>query len=236
VNDIPLQQTGSCDAGQFADDVSMWTSARKKRTALYRLQLALQLLEPWLKMWRVKLNVAKTQLTCFGQLATDGTITLLGQQVTEKKSIKILGMNCDQRRSMTLHCREKAMAGARRVALLRRLHGHSWGANKGKLLMFYKQFIRPVMETGYIATANACASAKTLLQRVQNSALRAIYRPPPRTRMKDLHARAGLIEISERLQHLRERAITRYENSSLISRMNDKVTIIAPRPIPIHDS
>jgi hypothetical protein len=97
-------------------------------------------------------------------------------------------------------------------------------------------FIRPVMETGYIATANACASAKTLLQRVQNSALRAIYRPPPRTRMKDLHARAGLIEISERLQHPRERAIPRYENSSLISRMKDKVTIIAPRPTPAHDT
>ena len=54
VNDIPLRQSATCDAGQFADDISAWASAKKKQTAMARLQISLRALEPWLMKCRIK--------------------------------------------------------------------------------------------------------------------------------------------------------------------------------------
>ena len=81
VNDIPLRQSGLNDGGQFADDVTAWTSARLKRTALARLQHSLNFLKPWLSKWKVKVNVAKTQLLCFNQRSDGRKLTFC-----EKKS------------------------------------------------------------------------------------------------------------------------------------------------------
>jgi 50S ribosomal subunit-associated GTPase HflX len=52
--------------------------AKKKQTAMARLQITLRELEPWLNKWRIKVNAAKTQLICFGQRGQGGSITFLG--------------------------------------------------------------------------------------------------------------------------------------------------------------
>ena len=97
VNDIPLRQTATCDGGQFADDVSTWASAKLKRTAMARLQITLKELEPWLNKWRIKVNAAKTQLICFNQRGQkEDSITFLGQQVKESKTLKLLGATFDR--------------------------------------------------------------------------------------------------------------------------------------------
>ena len=48
-----------------ADDISMWTLAKSTMVAKVRLQKSLNDLELWCSIWRIKLNVAKTQLVRF---------------------------------------------------------------------------------------------------------------------------------------------------------------------------
>ena len=109
-----------------------------------RLQITLKELEPWLNKWRIKVNAAKTQLICFNQRGQDETITFLGQQVKETKTLKLLGSTFDRELSYREHCTGVAKKAMGRVHLLRRLRGQNWGVRHRKLLTFYKQFVRPV--------------------------------------------------------------------------------------------
>jgi hypothetical protein len=142
-----------------------------KRTALARLQHSLNLLEPWLYKWRIKVNVAKTQLVCFNQKGTGATLNFCGETIKEKMQMKVLGVVFDRGGSGTQHCKEIAAKAMSRVNLLRRLRGQTWGTSTQRLLQFYKQFVRPVMENGYAYSAKAKPSAIQHLQVVQNFVL-----------------------------------------------------------------
>ena len=226
VNDIPLRQGAFNDGAQFADDVSAWCTARLKRTALARLQLTLKDLEPWLYKWRIKINVSKTQLVCFGQMGAGSSLNFCGKKVKESNSLKILGTTYDKMGRATTHCKEIAARAMSRVNLLRRLRGRSWGTNGQRLLMFYKQFVRPVMENGYAYTATAKTTALKPLQVVQNSALRIILKADRKTRIQDLERRTGIPPIQQRLQQLKDGTAERYANSPLLARLHTRKNLL----------
>ena len=72
------------------------------------------------------------------------------------------------------------------------------------------------MENGYAYSANAKPSAIQHLQVVQNSVLRVALRAHRRTRIPDLHQEAGIEDIQERLNSLKDNASGRYKDSFLI--------------------
>ena len=172
VNDIPINPTSKCDGGQFADDISMWTLAKTTRVAKVRMQKSLNDLELWCSKWRIKLNVAKTQLVRFPKRRDKLELMLFGREIVEQDELTLLGVTFDQRLSFNSHCRKKAKEASRRVGLLRRVSGQRWGASRRVLLNLYKQYVRPVLETGSAGTADGAKTSLALLQRVQNSALR----------------------------------------------------------------
>jgi hypothetical protein len=227
VNDIPLRQSATSDAAQFADDISAWASAKKKKTAMARLQISLRELEPWLKRWRIKINVKKTQLICFNQKGQGATIKFLGEDVAEAKTLKLLGATFDRGQSYTEHCTGVAKRAMSRVHLLRRLRGQNWGVGRRRLLTFYKQFVRPVMENGYSLTAMAKPTGLKSIQTVQNAALRVSLQAPWRTRSTDLHEQAAIPTMEQRIQELRSNAINRYQGSKLIELLDIRKSLLA---------
>jgi hypothetical protein len=208
------------DAAQFADDTTVWSSAKSKKWAMTSLQRSLHSLEPWLARWRVKVNVKKTQLICFGSNGVSGTITLCGEQVQEGRTLKILGTTFDKGLTGSAHCKEIAKKSMSRVHLLRRLRGQNWGTSRPRLLMFYKQFVRPVMENGHSYSAMAKTAAIKSLRLVQNSALRTILGAHYRTRIKDMQNTTGIEDILTRLKKLKTNAEQRYKGSPLIQLLN----------------
>ena len=88
--------------------------------------------------------------------------------------------------------------------------------------MFYKQFVRPVMENGYAYTTTAKTSAIMPLQVVQNSALRIILKADRKTRILDMETKTGLLPIQQRLRQLKDGAEARYTNSPLIARLRTR--------------
>ena len=103
-----------------------------------------------------------------------------------------------------------------RVRLLRMVSGQKWGANSRTLLKLYKQYIRPVLEYGNVATCNATKTSLLCLQRVQNSAMRVALRATSWSKVKEMHDIAGIEPLTERLRSLCCKAKTRYGNSELI--------------------
>ena len=142
------------------------------------LQITLKELEPWLNKWRIKVNAAKTQLICFNQRGPDDTITFLGQQVKGAKTLKLLGSTFDRKLSYREHCTGVAKKAMGRVHLLRRLRGQNWGVRHRKLLTFYKQFVRPVMENGYSLSARAKPNAFRSSRSYRTQRFGSHSRPP----------------------------------------------------------
>ena len=191
-----------------------------------RLQITLRELEPWLKKWRIKVNAAKTQLVCFHQKGQGGAINFLGQQVIEGKTVKLLGATFDRNLSYREHCTGVAKKAMSRVHLLRRLRGRNWGVRSRKLLTFYKQFVRPVMENGYSLSAKAKTNAFKSIQVVQNAALRVSLQAPFRTRITELHKQAEIPSMTERVTQLREDARQRYQGSQLMQLLDTRILML----------
>ena len=221
VNDLPIQPRNNCRAGQFADDMSLWTSYPNKRVTFLRLQRCLDEIERWCSKWRIKLNVAKTQLVSFSRSKLKLQLKLFGQCITEQNELKLLGVCFDRDLLLTGHCKSKASKAVQRVRLLRLVSGQTWGANARTLLKLYKQYIRPVLETGYVVTSRCHRTNLRRLQLVQNTALRTALRAKRRTRIEDLHRDANIVPIAERLERLRERAIVRFGDSEGIQSLEN---------------
>ena len=198
----------------------MWVAHKRKDRAVKLLQQKLKALEPWLMKWRVKVNCDKTQFMTFNTYKANKTLTFLGHTIKEQKHIKILGVHFERGFSMGKHCSYVASKAAKRINLLRRLRGNNWGASRLRLLMFYKQFIRPVLEYGFQASRHAKACHRLRIQRAQNSALRVILRLPRRTRVTHMEAIAKLPDMSSRFAWLQARAQQHHLNSPLLSNHN----------------
>ena len=209
VNDLPIEPKNNCRAGQFADDISLWTSYANKRVTYLRLQHALDDIQKWCSKWRIKLNVTKTQLVTFSHAKTKMTLKLFGESIHEQNELTLLGVTFDKKLSFTNHCRSKASKAMQRVRLLRLVSGQKWGANSRTLLKLYKQYIRPVLEYGNVATCNATKTSLLCLQRVQNSALRVALRATRWSKAKEMHDIAGIEPLTERLRSLCCKAKTR---------------------------
>ena len=220
VNDLPIHPSNKCDAGQFADDLSLWTFAKKKKHTFMRLQRALKDLEIWCSLWRIKLNVAKTQLVSFGRHRQSLELQLFGRPIKEQNELTLLGVTFDKGLTLGPHCIQKVKKATQRVNLLKRLRGTGWGASRRTLLNLYKQYVRPVLETGSVCTADARKCHLTRLQRVQNAALKTALSLPFRTRTKFVHKTARIDPIRKRLKALQRAAVSRFTGSHLMASLD----------------
>jgi len=93
--------------------------------------------------------------------------------------------------------------------LLKRLRGSKWGANKKILIRLYKQYIRPVMDYGAVAVARASTTALETLERAERHCLRIALRESVTTKNKTLNEKSNMNPLSDRLQQLREKRISK---------------------------
>ena len=246
VNDLPLGQVRKVRAGQFADDVDIWTSERSTLYSYRRLQESLDKISAWCAKWRVKLNVGKTQLTTFGlqrwrkprahrlrnpnyrgrgrKKCNIYNLYLSGRQLNPKTKFTILGVTMDSwhsRQGLRLgtHVREAAAKAGRRTHLLRMVSGQGWGANQRTVLRLYKQYVRPVLEHGYVVTAGT--REVKVLELVERRALRIALRRPRYSRIEDLYRDAGFQPLAERLEVLKGNAIRRFGQNPRMRELED---------------
>jgi len=216
VNDIPLG-TPHCRAGQFADDVDTWTSDKRIDRAYIRLQRGLSSIEAWCAKWRIKLNVTKTQLMSFGRVRPprQRKLKLFGQELTPSNAFTILGVTFSYSNSLSPHVEKRAAIARQRIGLLRMVAGRGWGANQETVLKIYKQYVRPILEYGAVATADAAPSLIRVLERTERKAISIALRAPRSTRIVDLYDQSGLQPLGDRLRSLKESSIQRFNGSGM---------------------
>ena len=215
VNDAPLGVSNGARAGQYADDITAWATSKGPKISQFQIQKTLSAIEKWCSLWHIKMNAGKTQLVTFKRGPSKSCdLKFFNNQLSEAKSIKVLGVTLGKSNQFLEHCKNKATIANQRTRLLKMLRGRRWGANKKVLLRLYKQYIRPILEYGAVCFRDKDRNSSRHLALAERRALRVALGVGMRTPLTDLYEQAGIQPLEERMQDLRERAISKFDKNS----------------------
>ena len=134
-----------------------------------------------------------------------GGITVNNENITTKETIRILGYNYNRTSTHTVHIKQLVHKASFNLT---KLHRFRSAPTKIKLQL-YKTLIRPLLEYPSIILANTSQYQLNKLQIIQNKALKFIYNThwTDFTTNAQLHNRANLETISDRLHKLQNKAL-----------------------------
>lgn len=177
-NDLPVYPNVTLSL--FADDAMYHYSSQNPGFASTVIQRQLDLLPPWLRKWRVAINAEKSEAICITRKRTAcQPLTLDGNPIAWKKSVKYLGVSIDSRLSFAGHVQTKLrQARGVRAKIFPLISRRSPLSLRTKLTL-YLLLIRTVFT--YAAPAwwpLLSATTKRKLEQFQNSSVRILSNSP----------------------------------------------------------
>ena len=191
LSDIPT--CPSVSTSLYADDCAIWTSGSNVKLLINKMQKHLNSLESWLKDWGFKLSENKTVPVLFTKSKKKYDINLkINEKITPfQNSYRFLGMIFDQNLNWNLHINNIIERCKRKINLLKCLAGSHWGNSSKSLLIFYRAYIRPLLDYGCEAYDSATDSKKKSLNSIQYQALRICANALPLTSLTSLQVEMG---------------------------------------------
>ena len=138
------------------------------------MQQAADKLHEWALRWCVSINKEKSSSTLF-TLSTKqkaGIIKIGDTPLRNDSEPTYLGVTFDQRLTWKPQLAKAEGKARRKLAILRKLSGTTWGANHKILKAVYQGSIRPHLEYSSTAWSTAAKANLNNLDKVQNQALR----------------------------------------------------------------
>jgi ribonuclease HI len=160
----------------FADDFVIYITGPCPARIEIRMNFVLSLSCCWFKVRGFHINAQKTVYTYFtmSQSIYKFDILVNEEKIKETDKMKYLGVTLDPKMTGKHHFEEAAAKGRKRLRLLQRAAGVSWGSKSDTLALTYKTYIRPAMEYGTEIFPEASAAQQSQIDKVQNAALRLI--------------------------------------------------------------
>jgi len=176
INDLPsvLQS----EKAMYADDLAIWYTSKHLPIASNRLNEDLESLDNFCKKWKLKVNCSKTVYSIFTNSSKiskkNMKLKIGGEELIKENNPSYLGLQLDQRLTLSKHMQNVKSKCTKRLQLVKRLASTTWGADKNTLRQLYLGYIRSVME--YCLPIQSICSKTTLtsLDKVQNHATRHI--------------------------------------------------------------
>ena len=172
INDLVSELPKGVKAALYADDLVIWCKEEYATTATYRMQLAADKLNSWTEKWCVTVNKDKSSTTLFilPPKQKAGTITLGGTPLKEEEEATYLGITFDKRQTWKQHIAKAEAKARRRLAILLKLAGTTWGSSEKILKTVYRGKVRPQLEYGSSAWSTTAKTNQQALDKVQNQA------------------------------------------------------------------
>ena len=142
----------------------------------------------------MEINCSKTQATLFSLFTVKEKVMLKLEDmpVPQADNPTFLGVTLDTRLTWKTHLEAVAARSVRKLGLLKKLAGTTWGADTHILRRVYTGAVRPIMEYATTSWATASNANKSKLDKVQKVALRAIVGDRKITPIKEMENRADL--------------------------------------------
>ena len=200
IDDLLAELPKRIKAALYADDLVMWCVEEYATTATYRMQMAADKLAAWADDWCVSINKEKSSTTLF-TLSTKqkaGNIKIGDASLRTDLEPTYLGVTFDKRQTWKPHIQKAEAKAKRKLAILRKLAGTTWGANERILKTVYEGAVRPHLEYGSTAWSTTAKTNQQALDRVQNQALRLITGAMRTTPIKAMEKVTGIQPLQER--------------------------------------
>ncbi|KAK7101835.1 hypothetical protein V1264_020159 [Littorina saxatilis] len=200
IDDLVSEMPKGIKAALYADDLVIWCKEEHASTATYRMQQAADRLNAWAEDWCVSINKEKSSTTLFtlSPKQKAGTIRLGGTPLREDEEATYLGVTFDRRQTWKPHIAQAETKARRKLAILRKLAGTTWGANEKILKTVYQGTIRPHLEYGSTAWSTSAKTNLQTLDRVQNQALRLITGAMKSTPIKEMEKLTTIQPLCQR--------------------------------------
>ena len=200
INDLVAELPQGVKVAMYADDLVIWCTNEYATVATKLIQRAVDAVTSWANRWCVSINTEKCSTTLFtlSPKQKAGTIKINGELLREDKQPTYLGVTFDDRLTWKQHINKAATKARRKLAILRKLSGTTWGASQKILKNIYQQGIRPHLEYGSAAWCPASNTTLGELDKVQNQALRVITGAMKSTPIVEMERVGGVQALRER--------------------------------------
>lgn len=200
INDITDTIRKHVSNSLHADDLAAWTSSEHTSTATYRLQEVINNIAAWTEEWGLELNTTKTTTTLFSlsTVKEQVNLKLQGRVLPQTDTPTFLGVKLDTRLTWKPQIEEMERKGIRKLALLKKLAGTTWGADSKLLTRTYTGAVRPTLEYASTTWGTASKTNKSRLDKVQNMGLRLILGAMRSTPIQEMEKAANLEPLGRR--------------------------------------
>jgi len=217
IDDI-IEQITTADKGLFADDLSIWVTSPRIESIEKKLQQAINEIEAWSSIWRLKLSSTKTICTLFTRINGQGNrklqVELSGRRIKVDNKPKLLGLKLDKNLTFYDHIKEINDRLHRRINMIRSIRGKTWGASSKLLLTTYKTLIRPIIEYIPFVKYSASDTSMMSLELLQRKAIKIALKLPISTPTQEVYKLARIDNISDRFETLSKRYLQKASESN----------------------
>ncbi|MFS5355118.1 reverse transcriptase family protein, partial [Streptococcus agalactiae] len=177
-HDIPRPSRTSL--ALYADDTAILASHKWKNTAAKHLQDATDQILDWFILWKIKVNVDKTQAILLGWKRDDCNqrIVIENKEVPWKNSVTYLGVLLDQRLTFRQHIQTVVDKAKGCIAQLYPLLNRKSQLSLQNKLTLIKTVIRPTLLYASTAWGHAANDVLMKIQRIENKLLRMALDAP----------------------------------------------------------
>ena len=214
INDIPLADSKHvCYSSLFADDLATIFFYKKKGSITGKIKTYLKSLVDWLFKWRLKMNASKCCYTIFSRVGSRNKdkfeINLKDGKIPYNPNPVFLGITFDEFLNFKNHTELLERRARKRLNIIKIFSHKSWHLSHETLKSIYNALIGSIFTYSFFAISRIAKTNIERLQRVQNRAIRCIYRLDWLSPSDLLHTLSGLLPIRERLIQLGERYLTK---------------------------
>ena len=163
-----LNKIPDLDHAFFTDDLTLLTASNDKDVIQRTLQHALEVVESCTKTHYMELSAPKTKYTLFGARNWNELTLFVGEtQIGEDRHPRLLGVDFNPMRDVSMHLASTFAAASCRLGQLRAMVGETWGPSKDVVRSFFLALIHSKLT--YAATAwwdNASATHQAAIERL----------------------------------------------------------------------
>ncbi|GBP27303.1 RNA-directed DNA polymerase from mobile element jockey [Eumeta japonica] len=196
----------------YADDTAILSTHENQDSASDSLQQHLNLIEKWLRQWRIKANTDKSvQVTFTLRRKTCPPVKLCNVEIPQADDAKYLGIHLDRRLTWRKHIWTK------RKQLDCKLRGMYWligcksQLSDASKMTIYKTILKPVWTYGIQLWGTASHSNIEILERFQSKTMRAMFNIPPHISNKYINLDLSLRTVKEEIENYSKNYQTRLD-------------------------
>ena len=174
INDITTTVPRHVSNTLHADDFAVRCAEEHTTTAVHRIQNTINEVCSWTESWALQLNTTKTVSTLFTLSTAKEKVSLRWNNlpVPQVETSTFLGVTLDTRLTWKPHLEAVEAKATRKLAIMKKLAGTTWGANSNILKQVSTGAVGPVIEYASTTWDTASKTNKSKLDRVQNMGLR----------------------------------------------------------------